>query len=122
MSDDRLKEIEIKLISHDKDIHSIAKSVEKIATSVELQTKMAAKRDVQDEHFNSAVKAVDEKSTRAHTRIDEHDKVFKRVMWLIITPVIGALLGMVIYSGLTPSKTDAHLKELTQAIKSIKND
>ena len=129
MSEDLLRELQEASIehrallkSHDRDIHNIAKSVSSIDESVKKMTEIHASQAVQDERFTSQIRDVQNTAERAHTRIDDHDKVFKRVMWLIITPVIVALLSTVVYKSTSQTDTNKQLSELTQAIKSIKND
>lgn len=127
MSEDLLRELQQASIehnsmlqSHDKDIHNIAKSVSSIDESVKKMAEIHAAQAVKDERFTSQIQEVHKTAERAHNRIDEHDKVFKRVMWLIITPVIVALLSTVIYKSTAQDKTNAELKALTQAIQDIK--
>jgi len=129
MSDELLKELQkasvehkALLQSHDKDIHNIAKSVSSIDDSVKKMAQIHADQAVKDERFTSQIKEVHKTAERAHKRIDEHDRVFKRVMWLIITPVIVALLSTVVYKTNTSSKVTAELAQLTTAIKQLKND
>ena len=110
------------LKSHDKDIHNIAKSVSSIDQSVKQMAQIHADQAVQDERFSLQIKEVHKTAERAHKRIDEHDTVFKRVMWMIITPVIIALLSTVVYKTNSATKVTAELAQLTQAVKSIKND
>jgi len=121
MSDDNWRrEVDSKLISHDKDIHSIATSVKSIDESVKTMTDLHIKQVIRDEQFHSLVKEAKDIAVRSHGRIDEHDRVIKRVVWLIVTPVIMALLGLVIVKSINEPASQADIKALTEAVNSLK--
>ena len=122
MSDDNWRrEVDNKLISHDKDIHSIAQSVRSIDESVKKMAEIQVQQAVRDQHYSAQIKECKDIAVRAHDRIDEHDKDKKKLAWLFITPIIVALLGTVIYKSASQTDTNKQLQELTQAVQQIKN-
>lgn len=98
MSDEAWRrEVDRKLVSHDKDIHSIALSVKSIDESVKKMADLQISQAVRDQSYLSQIKEAKEIATRAHARMDESDKDKKKIVWLLITPMIVALTGTVAY-------------------------
>jgi hypothetical protein len=114
------REVDNKLISHDKDIHTIAKSVQSIDESVKTMTELQVKQAIRDEHFQAQVKEVKAVAIRAHSRLDEHDKDKKKLTWLFITPVILSLVGTVVYKSSANDSINKKLDTLVSEIKKSK--
>lgn len=113
----------IKLEGMSKDMHSIAKAVGGIEGSIDKISDVLVNQAVKDEHVQSQITANAKGVERAHNRIDELEGTHKKLAWLVITPVMMALLGLVIHNGIKePENTPQQMQELTNAIKSLRMD
>lgn len=97
------KDVAILKHNHDalgKSLEAVAKSIHEMAAEMREQNKRHIETDKINALLVEQLKTIDSKATAAHTRIDEIEKTNKddkkKIFWLIATPVIAALLSMVI--------------------------
>jgi len=105
------------LQAHERDIHRIADSMKSIDQSIKQMTEFQMKQAVRDEKFSAQIADVLKTAERAHRRLDEHDTVFKRLLWLLITPVIIALLSTVIYKEANQVKLNQKLDKIDRQMQ-----
>jgi chromosome segregation ATPase len=110
MSDERFSRIENQLQSHEKDIHSIAKSLDGINSHMQKANELMQESILKDERINSRMDKLEnhlsnqiknnhEAITRAHERTDKIEGVFSRLAWTVISLVVVALVGLVVKVG-----------------------
>lgn len=110
MSEERFLKIEHQLSAHDKDIHSIAKSLEAINKHMEksnqlqqqaivTDTKINARIERMEERLSAQIKNNTEATRRAHERTDKIDSIINRLAWTVISLVLLAMVGTIIKVG-----------------------
>jgi predicted nucleic acid-binding Zn-ribbon protein len=111
MSEERFLKIENKLSTHDRDIHSIAQSLDGINSHMERANQLLQESILKDErmnsrmekmetHLSSQIKANNEAIKRAHVRTDKIDGIINRLAWTVISLVLVALVGLVVKVGI----------------------
>jgi predicted nucleic acid-binding Zn-ribbon protein len=104
MSEERFLKLEQKIENHDKDLYSIAQSLEGINGHLERTNQILQDFALKDEQFNSKVNRCEDRLTsaieanigtarRAHERIDKIDLIIGKVAWTVITIVLVGVVG-----------------------------
>ena len=107
MSEERLIKLESKVLGHDKDLHSIASSLNGINSQMEKTNEILQTYAIRDERFNAKLDKVEsslsaqiatnnEAIKRAHNRTDKIDSIINRLAWTIITLVLVGVIGATI--------------------------
>lgn len=104
MSEERFFKIESKLDSHDKDLHSIARSLAGIDKHMEKTNQLIQESYIKDEKFTSRINSVEltllsKLETNAiqqqvtKTKVDKIETVFNKLVWIVVTVVILGVIG-----------------------------
>ena len=104
MSEERFLKLEQKIENHDKDLYSIAQSLDGINNHLEKTNEILQDFALKDERFNSKVTRCEDRlnnaiemnkdaTKRAHIRIDRIDLIISKVAWTIITFVLLGVVG-----------------------------
>ena len=110
MSEERLLKIEQKIENHDKDLHSIAKSLDGINHQMAKTNEILQDFALRDERFNSKLQRTEDRLSslinsnndavkRAHVRVDKIDMIINRLAWTVITLVLVGVIGATIKFG-----------------------
>lgn len=110
MSEERLFKLESKIESHDKDLHSIAKSLNGINDQMERTNTILTEFAVKDERFNAKLDRVEQNLNakidanldaikRAHARTDKVDAIINKIAWGVVTFVAIGIATAVIKFG-----------------------
>lgn len=110
MSEERFLKIENTLSTHDKDIHSIAKSLDGINSHMERANQLLQESLLKEERMNSRmdkmetnmvsqINANNDAIKRAHVRTDKIDGIISRLAWTIVSLVLVAVIGLVVRVG-----------------------
>lgn len=107
MSEERFFKIESKLDSHDKDLHSIAKSLAGIDNHMEKTNQLLQESFLKDAKFENRINSVEmgmlarveaNKVSIEHLaeKVDNHSAVISRITWLVISFVVLAVIAAAI--------------------------
>lgn len=117
MSEERIRELEHKLLEHhsmieghDKDLHSIAKSLEGINGHMNKTNELLQDFALKDERFNNKLDKIEsnmlsridkneEAIKRAHDRSDRYDDVLRKIGWWAIFVIASGIVGAMVKFG-----------------------
>lgn len=98
--EDRIHKIEKDLAIMSLTQKTMGESLQKIAVTLERIASTHTEIRILQEKVNYMDKEVGESFKRVHKRQDDTDGILRKIMWLVVTPIILALIGTYVMGGI----------------------